>query len=342
MLWHMQPLRAFWQVPISLPVYVFNYEITLIAVPVLFLVSLLLLLQRESRSPRYVARRLGRLAILLAICFALQTAVCAVALRGVPALGWHELCLGGPALPTVGDSVFYFLVNLLLLTALAAGYALMAPHWRTVIGLAVIVASAALFEALAFSRWNLPYYSPLNFLVYIPLADLALRHRQVLARYLWLLVAAYLLLAAQDLLLRSPFSFSVSNSPGEIYARTSVVVGALALLVAFRRFAVPQTKPLVLAGRYSLGLFVVHKWAWYGLAAFAALLPASGHLSYFVPALVTVCSIALSCLLVAGLARTPARSLVTGAPPSRLRGQQIEVESPADAELAAGSLSSEG
>lgn len=83
----------------------------------------------------------------------------------MPVIGWHELFLGGPALPTVGDSVFYFLVNLLLLTLPAFGYSLVSPRWRTPIGLAVVLVSAALFEALAFSSWRLPYYSPLNFLV---------------------------------------------------------------------------------------------------------------------------------------------------------------------------------
>jgi peptidoglycan/LPS O-acetylase OafA/YrhL len=328
MLWHLQPLRAFWQAPISLAAYVFNYEVALTAVPVLFLVSLLLLLRRGSRPAGYVATRVGRLAVLLAICFVVQVGVCGAALRGLPAIGWHELCLGGPALPNVGDSVFYFLVNLLLLTVLACGYALIAPRRRTYIGLAVVLASLVLFEVLAFSSWSLPYYSPLNFLLYIPLADLAVRHRAVLARYLWLLAAAYLLLACQDVLLHGPFAFSLSHGPGDTYARASLVAGALALVVAFQRFAVPQIRPHVLAGRYSLGLFVVHKWVWYVVAVLAARVVMPAHARYFVPVVVTGLSIVLSCLVVALLARTPARFLVTGAPASRPRAA-----GPADAAL---------
>ena len=207
MLWHTQPFANFWQLPVHLPTYFFNFEITLTAVPVLFTISLMLLMQRTSRGLVYLRRRLQRLLIVLVVCFAVQVLVYVAALHHWPTIGWHEIWLGGPALPTVGDSVFYFLVNLLLLTALAWPFALLPERWRTIVDLAVIVASGVLFEVLVFSNWSLPYYSPLNFLVYIPLADLILRYRTGLSRWFWVTVAGFAVLACQDMLLLSPWGF---------------------------------------------------------------------------------------------------------------------------------------
>lgn len=306
MLWHTQPLANFWQRPVHLPTHFFNFEIALTGVPVLFTVSLILLLQRTVRGLSYVLRRLRRLLLVLVVCFAAQVLVCAAALRRSPAIGWHEIWLGGPALPRAGDSVFYFLVNLLLLTALAWPFALLPSEWRSRVGLTMCLATGVLFEALTFTRWRLPYYSPLNFLVYIPLADFALRWRNGLSRWFWLLVAGYVVLACQDMLLRT-----------QVYARPSIVLGALCLVVACERFAVPRVRLLELAGEYSLGLFVVHKWFLWALAALAAGIPFSGHVHYFVPVVVAALTIGLSCLAVALLSRTPARFLMTSARPSR-------------------------
>lgn len=311
MLWHTQPLAHFWQLPVHLPTWLFNYQVSLTAVPVLFTVSLMLLMQRTSRGLAYLWRRLQRLLIVLAVCFALQVLVYVVALQRWPALGWHEIWLGGPALPTVGDSVFYFLVNLLLLTALAWPYALLPARWRTIIGLAVLVVSAVSFEALTFSNWSLPYYSPLNFLVYIPLADFVLRYGTGLSRWFWVTVAGFAVLVCQDMLLRSPWGLYLHNEYPQVYARPSIVLGALCLVVAFQRFSIPRVKSLELAGKYSLGLYVVHKWVWYPLALLAAGVSVSPHVEYFVPVAVAALTIGLSCLLVALLGRTPARFIVT-------------------------------
>jgi len=215
-------------------------------------------------------------------------------------------------LPTVGDSVFYFLVNLLLLTALAWPFALLPERWRTIVDLAVIVASGVLFEVLVFSNWSLPYYSPLNFLVYIPLADLILRYRTGLSRWFWVTVAGFAVLACQDMLLLSPWGFSLHSAYAEVYARPTIALGALCLISAFQRFNIPRVKALELAGQYSLGLFVVHKWVWYLVALLAAHIAASTHVEYFVPIAVAALTIGVSCLLVAFLSRTPGRFLVTG------------------------------
>jgi hypothetical protein len=249
--------------------------------------------------------------IILAVCFAVQVLVYVAARQHWPAIGWHEIWLGGLALPRVGDSVFYFLVNLLLLTALAWPFALLPVRWRTIVGLAVIVASGFLFEALTFSNWSLPYYSPLNFLVYIPLADLALRYRTALSRWFWVTVAGFAVLACQDMLLRSPWGLFLHSGHGQIYGRPPVALGTLCLVLAFQRFGIPRVRSLELAGKYSLGLFVVHKWVWYPLSLLAAGVSVSRHVEYFVPVAISALTIALSCLLVALLSWTPARFIVT-------------------------------
>jgi hypothetical protein len=326
MLRHLHPLANFWQMPIRLPAWFFDAEVAMVSVPVLFTVSLVLQMQRVSRGFAYLWRRLQRILVLLAVCFALQVAVCVAALQRWPTIGWHEIWLGGPRLPLpVGDSVFYFLVNLLLLTALAWPYASLPARWRTIIGLAVLVANVVLFEALTFVNWSLPYYSPLNFLVYIPLADLVLRYQTTLSRWLWVMVAGLTVLVCQDMLLLSPFGLYLhSSQSAQAFARPSILLGTLALVVAFRRFAIPRVPSLELAGKYSLGLYVVHKWVWYPVALLAADVSVSRHIRYFVPVAVAALTIGLSCLLVALLGRTPARFIVT----SESRGSPRPVRQP--------------
>jgi peptidoglycan/LPS O-acetylase OafA/YrhL len=84
MLWHTRPLADFGQLPVLLPAYFFNFEIALTAVPVLFTVSLMLLMQRTSRGLTYLRRRLQRLLIVLAACFAVQVLVYVAALQSGP------------------------------------------------------------------------------------------------------------------------------------------------------------------------------------------------------------------------------------------------------------------
>ena len=340
MLRHTQPLGNFWQLPIRLPAWIFSAEVALLSVPVLFTVSLMLQMQRVSRGLAYLWRRLQRMLILLAACFALQVVVYLAALQRWPAIGWHEIWLGGPRLPLpVGDSVFYFLVNLLLLTALAWPFALLPPRWRTIIGLALLFVSMVLFEVLTFVNWSLPYYSPLNFLVYVPLADLIIRYQTALSRWFWVMVAGFAVLACQDLVLLSPFGLALHDGQStQAFARPSILLGALALVVAFQRFSIPRVKSLELAGKYSLGLYVVHKWVWYPLALLAAGVSVSHHVGDFVPVVVAALTIALSCLLVALLSRTPARFLVTSESrrdprPDRQLGAVV---GPADADRAPG------
>ena len=309
---HTRPLGNFWQLPVRVPTWFFNSEVGMMTVPVLFLVSLMLFTQRASRGLAYLWRRLQRLLLLLAVCFALQVLVYVAAVRHRPAIGWHEVLLGGPSLPRVGDSVFYFLVTLLLLTALAWPYAQLPAKWRTIIGLVIVVANIVVFEALTFVSWSLPYYSPLNFLVYIPLADFLVRYRSTLSRWFWVMTAGFAVLACQNMLLLSPWGLSLHDAQSsQAFARPSIVLGAVCLVVAFQRFSIPRWRLLELAGRYSLGLYVVHKWVWYVVALLAAEVSVSHHVNYFVPIAVSAVTILLSCLLVALLSRTPARFIVT-------------------------------
>ncbi len=309
---HLDPLEGFWQLPVRLPTYVFNDEFAILSVGVLLLVSLMLFAQRVDRGVSYLARRVRHLFLLLAICSALQFAMYALVSRERPPLGLHELWLAGPSLPIVGDSVFYFILNLTVLTVVGWFYFRLPERSRDYLGAAIVATSAVAFEVLAVTRLHLPYYSPLNFLVFVPVADFLLRYRDELSRRLWLIVGLFGVFVLQDMLLQSPFPFSRGDVSEEVFARPSVVLGGLALVVVFQRYPIPRLPLLELAGRYSLGIYVVHKWLWYPLAVAAgqaSRIPMSG---YFEPLLVTAATAAATCLVVALLSVTRFRFLVTG------------------------------
>ena len=308
---HLGPLREFWQLPVKLPAYVFNEEVAITSVVVLLIVSLYLFAQRVDRGRGYLVTRVKRLLLLLVIYSALQVSLFLVATRTAPPLGLRELWLAGPTLPIVGDSVFYFLVVLIFLTVLGWYYFRLPTKYRDPLGLAVFVISIAAFELLAFAPFRVGYYVPLNFIVCLPITDCLLRHKEWLSRKLWGIVALYALFVAHDLLLQGPLTVALDVGRGQVFARPSVVFGALALVVAFQRFNVPRQSALELAGKYSLGLFAFHKWVMYAMALLAAPLATIDHVHYFEPIVVTFATAILTCLLVALLSRTRLRVIVT-------------------------------
>jgi peptidoglycan/LPS O-acetylase OafA/YrhL len=311
MLWHLQPLRGIWQWPIAYPTYVFNYEISLTAVPILFTVSLMLFGERVSRGWRYLVSRLTRLVTLMVILGLLQVALFVVLVHHMPRPSAYNIMMGGPDLPVVGASVFYFLFNLGILTALCWFYLKLPLRFRGWLAAAIVVASLIAFELTSFGFIYIPYYAPWNFFVYVPLADLLSRGGQRWARWFWLLAFLWAASMLRDLSFSGvlPISQHVTGS-ADPYARTSVVLGALTLIVGVRRFRLLRVHVLELAGRYSLGLYAFHKWAFYFFFVMVERLPVDGRLAELTPAVVTMLAVGVTCGCVFLLSRTRLRFLV--------------------------------
>ena len=307
LVWHLRPLPSMgplWRLD-----WVTYWELGLLGVPVLLLISLYLFDRRAARGGRYVARRLGYLVLMLAVWGIVQTVVYLLVDHHLPSLSWQLVYMDGPALPKVGDSVFYFLFDLLLLTAASYAYFRLPARVRTAVGVLVIVASLALFEASSLEAIPaLHYFSPLNFLIYVPLAAWLAEPRSY-KRLRWYALAAWVVLFAHDLVLAGPVPLSRHLTDFSYYGRASLAAGAVALLT-LTLAAKPRRVPLLeRAGRYSLGIFALHKYAWYVVATIVAdsFLDAHANLE---PPLIALLAVAATLVAVWLVAQSPLRRWV--------------------------------
>lgn len=311
LLWHLQPLGRLRGATAARLVYVFNWQVSLVAVPLLFALSLYLFARRE-RERAYLLRRCRRLAALVGVYSVAQLVVYVALERRWPTLSLHLFLMGGPKLRLVGDSIFYFLLDLLALTVLLWLFLKLPERARLVIALAVAAGSAAFFELRSFGLAALPYYHLLNFVVYVPVAYALAFHARALQRWFWVAVAAFAALTIQDLLLNGPFSLTGQVGGAQMYGRLSVAVGALVLLLAAQRVRLPRLLALEATGRYSLGVFALHKWVWLGVALVAARLDSGAATSRLMPVVIAAVVVPLTAALLIVMRRRPLRLLIAG------------------------------
>src|SRR5262245_11171536 len=248
--WHLHPLPAWGDATLPRAVRFFEFEISLTAVPTFLLVSLYLFFARGGDAPGKLASRLSRVGGIYLFWTAVQIAVAVLAgSAGRPA--WKWLMSGGPALPHVYHSIFYFLFALLALTVLGWCYSRLGRA-RAAVGWFLVIASAAYFEWALLSRVGIPYYRLDNFLLYVPVAHALATRPASLIRARWAFAAAWLGFAVHDLALARP-----GENLGYVcvYGRLSVVCGALALCT-FAASIQWRPRPLVtVISRYSLGIY---------------------------------------------------------------------------------------
>jgi len=305
---------------------VFYTEATCLGVPLFYLVSLYLLAQRADRGTGYFVRRILRLVLLYVVFAATQTVLYLLINHTRPHGLAYLLESGGPSLPIVGQSVFFFLFDLIVLVAVMWAYLKLPGKVRIAVGVAVVVATAFCFEAISFGLVRpIQHYNPLDYLVYVPLA-VWLASGKVRVTRLWpMLGVAFLVLATQNVVLLSDFAFSLGIGSWTLYAPLSLPVGALALMSGALATK-PRPVPILgLAGKYSLGLFAFHKWAWYVVAEVLAGLSLPGVV---LPMITTALAVTLTCLAVWLLAVSPLRPLVTE---SRWRRAATAIAPPAAA-----------
>lgn len=265
LVWHLQPLKVEFagnQV-LSLVadrlIRFFNFELTLIAVPAFFLVSLYLLSGKLMESPDSFPRRLGRLVGLYLFWFGVQMTLSFLLQGEIPPLSYDLLRNGGPGLPIVGGSVFFFLFDLIFLFLLLAFFSRMPDAWKRWVGVMVFLISAVAFEVAIFSEWiHLDYPDFINFFYLVPLAFLFFRNPQFLIRRKWWFLGAYVLLAfLHDVgikLLLSPHPVRFPT-----YGRLSIAVGTIALCCFMLDTRIRSNRWIAVVARYSLGIFAIHK-----------------------------------------------------------------------------------
>ena len=253
--WHLHPLPTWGPAALPRAVRFFEFEVSLIAVPTFLIASLYLFFAHGGAAPEKLRGRLSRLGGIYLFWTAVQIAV-AVALgtAGTPSLRW--ITAGGPGLPYVYDSIFYYLFDLLALTALGAGYAHLGRA-RAAVGWTVVVGSALYFEWALLAGVAIPYHRLDAFLLYVPIAHALWARPAAFTRARGLFALGWLVFAAHDVVLGAAGGALAYRC---VYGRITVVLGALALLTAAQAAGL-RARPLVtLLSTYSLGIYAVHKY----------------------------------------------------------------------------------
>jgi hypothetical protein len=228
-------------------------QLTLTAVPLFYLVSLYLFFLK-NQNLEYLQSRLIKLSKIFAFWWIFHNIFLLMVTRQLPDFSWEVIIGLKPSLPFVGDSVFYFLFNLIALTTIAFLYTITPDRWLKIISSIVIIFSLIYFEAVSIVNSDISYHWLSNFIIYIPLAYYLANNPNQIFKFKLLYLIAYILFSLHDIYLRN-FGYSTS-----IYGRVSIVCGALTIFCFIYSSQIPENWYVQKLAKYSLGLFALHKY----------------------------------------------------------------------------------
>lgn len=228
-------------------------QLTLTAVPLFYLVSLYLFFLK-NQNLKYLQSRLIKLLKIFAFWWIFHNIFLLMVTRQLPDFSWEVIIGLKPSLPFVGDSVFYFLFNLIALTTIAFLYTITPDRWLKIISSIIIIFSLLYFEAVSIVNSDIPYHWLSNFIIYIPLAYYLVNSPNKILKFKLLYLVAYMLFSLHDIYLRK-FGYSTS-----IYGRVSIVCGALTIFSFIYSSQIPENWYVQKLAKYSLGLFALHKY----------------------------------------------------------------------------------
>jgi hypothetical protein len=241
----------------------FLYEISLIAVPSFYFISLYLFSIRD-KTASYVIKRILRLVELFLFWSIIQIGIYYIANNKLPLIDFALIRSGGPELPYVGGSVFYFLFNLIFLTLGMLFYLKNAAKEKFVLSFVITVISFVLFElAIFLPNSKVGHESLLNFLYLIPLVYLFNRMKNTFLKQRYKLLTSFILLTFHDIILREYFHYS-----WPLYGRLSIVLGTITFISFIFSYNFTKTigtinQTITLVAKYSLGIFAIHKYCQY-------------------------------------------------------------------------------
>lgn len=248
---------------------------TPLAVPLFILTSLFLLIAKlQSTGIEYCINRCKRLFEIFVFWTTIHISIyyCISFIQSlwshttfswyIPNLQIYQLLSGtSPPLPIVGDSVFYFIVVLIVLTVMTYYFLKIKSHnIKNNIALSLIVLSLVYFEILNVTGTYIAYWRLDNFIVYIPIAYFLFnqQNERIRKKYVLLLYLCFFVFGCQDVLLRS---YHVNIG---LYARVSIVCGALAVFTSCTNInSLKSNQIVIFLSKFSLGIFAIHKYYLY-------------------------------------------------------------------------------
>lgn len=235
-----------------------HFNLAVFAVPLLITSSLYLFHLKSKANNIYIRKRLPRLVLLYLFWTFVQTAVVLVFYSEKYTFAKEEIfdlmVQGGPRLPSVGGSVFFFLFMLIVLTALFHVYQKL-PINRVsyFLSIILIIISIGYFEYnQIYNMRAINYMRTTNFLVYIPVAWLIVSDSFKKAKNLILITAGFLIYEMAK-------KYFLDLPPGTGYSRGFVVFGSISVFVIINNFNTRKNIFISVLSKYALGIYALQK-----------------------------------------------------------------------------------
>jgi len=256
--WHLQPIQsngigsdrdiAF----IGRGMTIFYHYITLLAVPTFMTVSVYLFMRKAPLTWIHLKKRLIHLGHIFLFWVLVQYLFYILATGSIPPLSLDTLKVGGPDLPHVGGSVFYFLFLLFKITAISFLFMKLPETIRMILSVLTIAASLLYFTLSPIYGISIASVSTNNFYVYIPIAYYLIRYKENLIRFRLIFLCGFIVsIVVEELFSRHMLS---------AYARPSILFGVLYFISAIHAYEFKKSRTVEWLSRYSLGIFALHKY----------------------------------------------------------------------------------
>ncbi|NJM21682.1 MAG: acyltransferase family protein [Richelia sp. SM1_7_0] len=261
LIWHLRPLSFILNKNTHIIIFItakivrdLELQLCLTAVPLFYIVSLYLFFLKKPDN-KYFLFRIRKIFKIFAFWSIFHYIFFLIVTKEVPKLSWEIIIGLKPSLPFVGDSVFYFLFNLICLTTFAFLYQkINSTKLIRMVNYIIIIFCLIFFEASCINNSLIPYHWLINFIIYVPIAYYLVNKPNEILKYKFFYFAAYILFSLHDIYLRT-YSYFPS-----IYGRISIVCGALTIFCFIYSLKIKDSWYIQKLSKYSLGLFAIHKY----------------------------------------------------------------------------------
>ncbi len=311
LMWSLQPItKSMIQMDNSIGIFgwlsigFFYRYVTLLAVPTFICISIMLFIKRSLLSEGYWKRRLLRLIQLFLFWTCIQFVFYLLAGGRFPPPISAIIPDGGPALPYVGGSVFYFLFALIICTGVAALFLKLSDRLKFIASTIVIVLSCIVFIISSYYEIPLKITEMENYYLYVPIAYYMVKYQDRLVRYRILFIFGYLLAAG--------YEAGIARSTVSAYARLSIVFGVLSFISIVLPVQFGRRPAMNFLSKYSLGIFSLHKYWLYLLIIFLEIIKSQVDIPIFPERLILfITTVVLTFISVYFLGKTKLRKLVS-------------------------------
>lgn len=304
LIWHLKPVtKSMMQMDSAAGVFgwlsisfIYHY-VTLLAVPTFICISIMLFIKKSLSTAGYWKKRLTRLIQLFLFWTCIQFIVYSLACGGFSLPIDTIIPDGGPGLPHVGGSVFYFLFVLIICTGLAILFLKLSDKAKCIASIFIIVLSCLHFILSSYYRVPIKIEATENYCIYIPIAYYMVKYRDKLVRYRILFIFGYLFTVGYEVV--------IARGMTSAYGRLSIVFGVLSFISILLNLRFKRNVVMKFLSKYSLGIFSLHKYWQYVFVMLLGIIDSWISLPVYSESLIIfVTSVILTCLSVYLLGKT--------------------------------------